>query len=169
MKPRNITVTKYAQQADELEQVISAIPAELVVRRLSETRWSILEIVSHLADAELLASVRIRRIITQDRPNFWGYQQEQWAAALGYRHGRIETVTARFSLLRRENAGLLAELPESLPDSLPESLNAEVWNHTGVHDEYGTLSLRQLIEDYLSHTAKHLDQIKNVAAEVANG
>src|SRR5215212_5343890 len=103
MKPTNITVTKYALQADELEQAISAIPAELIIRRPSESRWSVLEIVSHLADAELLASVRIRRIITQDRPNFWGYQQEQWATALGYRQRRIETVTARFALLRREN------------------------------------------------------------------
>jgi hypothetical protein len=173
MKPTNITVTKYAQQADELEQAISAIPAELIARRPSESRWSVLEIVCHLADAELLASVRIRRIITQDRPNLWGYKQELWAATLGYGHRRIETATARFALLRRENAELLAELPESLPEGLPESLpesqNAEVWHHTGVHDQYGTLSLWQLIEDYLSHTEKHLDQIKNVAADVANG
>lgn len=160
MKLTNITTTEYAQQANELERVVSEIPARRIAQRPSESRWSVLEIVSHLADAELLASVRIRRIITQDRPNFQGYKQEQWATALGYRQRRIETVTARFTLLRRENAELLAELPENS--------EREIWNHTGVHDEYGTLSLRQLIEDYLAHTAKHLDQIRNVAADVAN-
>lgn len=159
MKPTNITTTEYAQQASELERAVSEIPARLIAQRPSESRWSVLEIVSHLADAELLAAVRIRRIITQDRPNFQGYKQEQWAMALGYRQRRIETVMARFVLLRHENAELLAGLPEG----------GEIWNHTGVHDEYGTLSLRQLIEDYLSHTAKHLDQIRNVAADVANG
>lgn len=158
MEPTNTTVTTYTQQADALVQAISALPAELIVQRPAENRWSVLEIVSHLADAELLASVRLRRIITQDRANLWGYRQEHWASVLGYRQGRIETVAARFALLRRENA-----------DLLPADSTDEVWHFTGSHDEYGTLSLRQLVEDYLGHTAKHLDQIKKVAAEVAGG
>lgn len=80
----------------------------------------------------------------------WGYQQEVWADRLGYQQRKAETVLARFALLRRENAELLAELP------------ATVWQQTGDHDLYGTLSLQQLIEDYLDHTAKHLDQIKQL-------
>ena len=157
MDPANI-IKQYAQQADVLEQAVAAIPAELITRRPSETAWSVLEIVGHLADAELLASVRIRRIITQDRARLWGYRQEHWATALGYRQSRIETVTARFALLRRENAELL-----------PADVTDDLWNQTGLHDEDGTLSLRQLIEGYLDHTAKHLDQIHRVAAEVVNG
>ncbi|MEP7343416.1 MAG: DinB family protein [Acidobacteriota bacterium] len=152
--PKNMTA-KYAEQATELEQLIFSIPSKLVVQRQEETQWSVLEIVCHLADAELLASARIRRIITQDRPNLWGYQQEQWATALNYRQRRIETVLARFALLRRENAELL------------ESVDAQVWHQTGAHDVYGTLTLQQLIEDYLNHTAKHLDQIGRVAAEIS--
>jgi hypothetical protein len=155
MESLNNTTTKYAEQATGLEQLIYSIPFKFVTSRPEETRWSVLEIVCHLADAELLASARIRRIITQDRPNLWGYQQEQWATALNYRQRRIGTVLARFALLRRENAELL------------ESLDAEVWHQTGNHDVYGTLSLEQLIEDYLNHTAKHLDQIGRVAAELA--
>lgn len=156
MKPAKI-ITQYAQQADALEQVIAALPAALIAWRPSNTEWSVLEIAGHLADAELLASVRIRRILTQDRARFWSYQQEHWAATLGYRQARIETVTTRFVLLRHENAELL-----------PADATDHAWNHTGFHDEYGTLSLRQLIEGYLEHTAKHLDQIRRVAAEVVN-
>lgn len=115
-----------------------------------------LEIVCHLADAELLASARIRRIITQDRPQLWGYRQEQWAARLGYRQRRIESVLNRFVMLRRENAELL------------DSLEAESWRLAGAHDVYGTLTLEQLIEDYLTHTAKHLDQIRSVKTDLAN-
>lgn len=155
MESLNNMIAKYAEQATKLEQLISAISPTLIVRRPEETRWSVLEIVCHLADAELLASARIRRIITQDRPQLWGYQQEQWATALGYRHRRIETVMARFALLRRENAELI------------EGLAEEIWRQTGAHDVYGTLSLEQLIDDYLTHTAKHLEQIGSVAAEIS--
>lgn len=154
----NIAAT-YGQQADELESAVQSIPAEQVARRPSESRWSVLEIVCHLADAELLASARIRRTITQDRPNFWGYQQEQWAAELAYQQQRIETVTRRFAMLRRENAELLA--------ALSQNFDGEIWARAGVHDQYGKLTLRQLIEDYLAHTAKHLDQIRKTRAEFA--
>ncbi|MEO6724057.1 MAG: DinB family protein [Blastocatellia bacterium] len=155
MESLNNTIAQYAEQATKLEQLIFAMSPKLMARQPEENRWSVLEIVCHLADAELLASARIRRIITQDRPNLWGYQQEQWATALGYRHRRIAAVLARVALLRRENAELVAGLAE------------EVWQQTGAHDLYGTLTLQQLIEDYLTHTAKHLDQIGSVAAELA--
>lgn len=158
MKPTADISTTYARQAEELAQALSAIPTDCLGLRPSETRWSILEIAGHLADAELLASVRIRRTLTQDRPNFWGYQQELWATALGYQQERLDATQERFMLLRRGNAGLLI--------ALTERLGGEAWEYSGVHDEIGRLSLRQLIEDYIAHTAKHLEQIREIAAEL---
>jgi len=82
-----------------------------------------------------------------------GYKQELWAQSLAYRRQKIETVSARFIMLRRENAGLL------------EMIGDEVWGLKGRRDEYGELSLRELIEDYITHTTKHLNQIAAAAAE----
>jgi len=62
---------------------------------------------------------------------------------------------ARFGVLRRANAELVSEVDE------------EVWNYAGQHDEYGLMTLREWIEDYAGHTAKHLDQIRAVADEFA--
>ncbi|MFN0111227.1 MAG: DinB family protein [Blastocatellia bacterium] len=151
MQPHHNLTASYSAQSVELESLISSASAEIIVRQPGENRWSILQIVGHLADAELLASVRIRRIITQDRAKLWSYKQEIWADRLGYQQRKIETVVARFVLLRRENAELLTGLPES------------VWLQTGEHNEDGALSLRQLIEGYVSHTAKHLNQIEQMA------
>jgi len=142
----------YGSQAYELERLISKASAETIIRQPGENRWSILQITCHLADAELLASARIRRIITRDRAELRGYKQEVWADQLNYQQRRIETAVARFALLRRENTELLAGLPDS------------AWIQTGEHDEYGVLSLRQLIEDYLDHTAKHLEQIQKLTS-----
>ena len=41
----------------------------------------------------------------------------------------------------------------------------ETWRLKGPHDEYGELTLRELIEGYITHTAKHLDQMRSAAAE----
>lgn len=134
-----------------MEEFLSNCPADAVVWHPAVGRWSILEIAAHLADAELLASTRIRRIITQDRPEMRGYKQELWAQSLAYGHQKIEAMSARFVVLRRENAALL------------EMIGEEVWWLKGRHDEYGELSLRELIEDYITHTAKHLDQMRAAA------
>lgn len=150
MQPHDNLVSSYTAQADELEHVVSGASAEVIVRQPGENRWSVLQVVCHLADAELLASVRIRRIITQDRTRLWGYQQEIWADRLAYQQRKIETVLARFALLRRENGELVASQPDA------------VLEQTAEHDLYGVLSLRQLIEDYLDHTSKHLNQIREL-------
>jgi hypothetical protein len=147
----NVAIVKYRRQADEMNEILSNCPAAAVVWTPGIDRWSILEITAHLADAELLASARIRRIITQDRPQMHGYKQELWAQSLAYKRQKIETVSARFSLLRRENSSLL------------EIVGEEAWRLKGRHDEYGELSLRQLIEDYITHTAKHLNQMHSAA------
>jgi hypothetical protein len=147
----NGVIAKYRRQADEMNELLSNCPAAAVVWPPGVDRWSILEIAAHLADAELLASARIRRIITQDSPEMHGYKQELWAQSLAYRRQKIEFVSARFALLRRENASLL------------EMGGEEVWRLKGRHNEYGELSLRELIEDYISHTAKHLGQMRSAA------
>jgi hypothetical protein len=100
-----------------------------------------------------LASTRIRRVITQDRANLFGYKQEWWAQKLGYWRQKIETVSTRFVFLRRENAELLKIIAD------------DIWQFKGRHDEDGELSLRQLIEGYIAHTAKHLNQMRAVAGE----
>ena len=111
-------------------ELLSSCSVASVVWPPGAGRWSILEITAHLADAELLASARIRRIITQDRPEMRGYQQELWARSLAYGRQKIETVSARFMTLRLENVWLL------------EMIGEEVWRFKGRHDEYGELSLR---------------------------
>jgi hypothetical protein len=75
-----------------MEAFLSNCPAAAVVWPPGVGRRSILEIAAHLADAELLASARIRRIITQDRPEMRGYKQELWAQSMAYRRQKIEAV-----------------------------------------------------------------------------
>lgn len=145
-------INDYAQQAGELEALAASCTIESAAWRPGAQAWSVVEIAGHLADAELLAAVRLRRIITQDQPNFYSYQQERWAQRLHYQHRELTRVVARFVLLRGENADLLKELTR------------EDWRRKGRHDRDGVLSLRQLIEGYVGHTAKHLQQMQAVAA-----
>jgi uncharacterized damage-inducible protein DinB len=146
-------IADYQEQADRLVGLASACSDEQAARRPAAERWSILEIVGHLADAELLAAVRIRRLLTQDRPKFYGYRQNEWATRLGYQEQSLDEVVSRFKLLRRGNARLLGRIA------------AGDWELTGEHDEDGTIALDQLIAGYIAHTAKHLTQVQGLIGE----
>ena len=153
MTERMQLIVDYQEQAGQLVRLTSECSDEQAARRPAAERWSILEIIGHLADAELLAAVRIRRLLTQDRAKFYGYRQNEWATRLGYQEQSLDEVVARFTLLRRSNGRLL------------ERIAADDWKLTGEHDENGTLALDQLIEGYIDHTAKHLTQVRGLIGE----
>lgn len=138
-----------------MARLLEHCPPEAFAWRAGPSRRSITEIIAQLADAELLASVRIRRIITQDRPYLYGHKPEEWAQRLGYQRQSLEDVALLFTLLRRVNGALLAQLA------------SEDWRRTGYHDEGGETSLFQLIEGNMAQTAQHLEQARAVVAEFA--
>jgi len=54
----------------------------------SPEKWSIRQILAHLADSEIVCSDRFRRVIAENNPTLVGYDQEAWAANLNYRRRR---------------------------------------------------------------------------------
>jgi hypothetical protein len=50
----------------------------------SPTRWSINEIVAHLADAELVIGYRVRQILASNGTSIQAYDQDRWATTFNY-------------------------------------------------------------------------------------
>ena len=113
-------------------------------------KWSVRMILGHLTDAEMLAGVRFRRVIAEENPPLFGYDQDAWAENLNYGKRRIADVMDLFRKLRAMNHRLLEELPE------------EAFSRTGVHSEDGVVSLLDLVRGYVEHTEKHAAQMHAV-------
>ncbi|MDX2029645.1 MAG: DinB family protein [Blastocatellia bacterium] len=148
-------VSRYRDQSEELTRTIAGCSAAAAVWRPNETQWSIMEIAGHLVDAEMIAAVRIRRILTQDHPFLYGYRQETWVRRLNHQRREIANVLARFRMLREMNAELL------------DSIEPADWALSAPHDTYGVMTLEAWIDDYLDHTKKHIDQIARYAIQFA--
>ena len=70
----------YAAMAEALLKIT---PEELNFKP-DPKRWSVREIVHHLADSEMTAAVRLRLLLAQDRPTIHGYDQDEFARRLYY-------------------------------------------------------------------------------------
>lgn len=119
-------------------------------------KWSIGQVLHHLADSELVWAWRTRLILAHDRPPLTGYDQDLWANRLHYDEGEAGEALAVFTVLRQANLRLLER-------ATPADLR-----RVGVHAERGEESLEHLVRLYAGHDLLHLRQIERVRGAVAS-
>jgi hypothetical protein len=118
-------------------------------------KWSIVQILQHLADSDVVWAWRMRLILAQDRPQLTGYDQDLWAERLHYEKADPAAALEMFALLRRANLKLIK-------GASPADLK-----RVGVHVERGEESLELLCRLYAGHDLLHLRQIERVRSVVA--
>ncbi len=124
-------------------------PEELSARPIPG-KWSIQEIVCHVADSETCGALRFRLALAQPGSALPAYDQDRFADALAY----AEFDRSLFS----DTLDLFGRL-RSLSARLLRRADASAWGNTGDHREWGTVTLRQLLEIYADHGERHLAQI----------
>ena len=113
-------------------------------------KWSIRQIVCHLADSEVVGADRFRRVIAEETPAIIAYDQDAWARNLDYGRRKISQAIETFRRMRGENHELLASLPE------------HVFQRTGNHSQRGPVTLLDLLRIYTQHAEKHAEQIRAI-------
>ncbi|HOL72063.1 MAG TPA: DinB family protein [Bryobacteraceae bacterium] len=113
-------------------------------------KWSVRQIVAHLADSEIVAADRFRRIIAEENPTLISYDQDAWARNLNYARRRTSDSLETFRRLRAENWELLKDLPES------------AFERKATHSERGTITLLDLLKIYAAHPEAHARQLMEV-------
>jgi|SRR5689334_8720203 DinB family protein len=111
-------------------------------------QWSIRQIVAHVCDAEIVATMRLRQIIAEENPRLQAWDQDAWAKNLDYAKRKPSQSLETFRRVRAENYELLKDLPEP------------VFNRTGMHTERGTITLLQLLRLMAEHAENHAAQLR---------
>jgi uncharacterized damage-inducible protein DinB len=113
-------------------------------------KWSIRQIIAHLADTELVFAHRMRQVIAEENPTLIPFDQDAWARNLDYAHRKPKQSLETFRRVRAENHELLKELPET------------AFTRTGNHVERGSMTLRQIVEGASNHTESHARQMQQI-------
>lgn len=115
-------------------------------------KWSVRQIIGHLADSEIVGAMRFRQVIAEEQPRLQAYDQTAWGAKLDYSKRKVSQLIEMFRHVRSENYELLKDLPEA------------AYQRVGMHSERGPMTLLQLLELYTQHAEKHCVQLRNVRA-----
>jgi len=113
-------------------------------------KWSIRQIIAHLADTETVFAHRMRQVIAEDNPTIVAFDQDAWARNLHYDQRKPKQALETMRRVRAENYELLKELPEP------------AFARTGNHTERGSITLLQIVEGAASHTESHARQMQQI-------
>jgi DinB superfamily len=117
-------------------------------------KWSIAEIVAHLADAEIVASWRMRSIIGDSGTTIQPFDQDAWVSAFDYSKRDPKQSVEVFRVLRENNVAMLKALP------------GEAWEFYGMHQERGKETIAHVVRMFAGHDTNHLLQIERLVEQV---
>lgn len=115
-------------------------------------KWTVRQIVHHLADSEMTSAIRLRLLIASPNPSIAGYDQDEFARRLYYTDRPIEASLEAFRAARRTTAEILDRLSEA------------EWLCEGTHSEHGRYTVHKWLELYAAHAHGHAEQIRAARA-----
>ena len=141
---------RYRRGPEVLAVVLTGVFGEEEDFTPAPGKWSIRQIIAHLADAELVGAHRMRQVIAENNPTLVAFDQDAWAQNLDYARRKPKQSLETFRRVRAENYELLKDLPES------------AYERTGNHTENGPMTLRRLLEGFANHAESHARQLQQI-------
>jgi DinB superfamily len=140
-------IERYKQGYDEVVAALEGATDRELDARPAPEKWTAREIVHHLADSEMTSAIRLRKLLAEDTPTIYGYDQEVFARTLYYDRPIAESLAA-FRAARRSTAELL------------DRMTADQWRRSGVHSESGPYPATKWLQIYADHAHNHAAQIR---------
>ena len=116
-----------ASTPKKLARAIARASAAKLRKSPAPGKWSVAEILAHLADAEIVTAWRMRQILGAPGTPIQAYDQDVWAAAGHYAKRDARKSLEEFRAVRESNLALL------------KSLQPEQWKQPGMHAERGSI------------------------------
>ena len=139
-----------AATAKKIERLIKGVPAAKLRKRPGPEKWSISEIIVHLADAEIVVGWRMRWILGSPGAPIQAFDQDTWVKSGHYDKRDARLSLEQYRVVRDSNLALL------------KSLTPEQWKQFGLHAERGQESIEHIVKMMAGHDLNHLGQIERI-------
>lgn len=134
---------------DVLERLLSGYASDASVwdARPDPARFTLREVVAHLADWESIFLERLTRTAGLEEPTLQGYDEGQFAIERDYAHSDPHANLGRFRAGRQD----LLRFLDNLPDT--------AWDRIGKHSEIGLITLEAQVALIVAHDGYHTAQV----------
>lgn len=142
----------------EIAAAVSGLPQNVLRYKPSPEKWSVLEILAHLADVEIVYGYRLRQMLADAKPVIAPIDQDAWTRNLNYPDSPPSELVAFYGLGRHHNLRLLRSL--KISDLSKSAFHPEVQSE---------VTVASLVERMSGHGAAHLQQIEKLKTDAVAG
>jgi hypothetical protein len=142
--PLGRLIEQYASGPELIRQSVAGMSEAQVHARPIPGKWTTLEVVSHLADFEVVGADRLTAVIAEEEPVLPGRNEQKYAARLAYHQRDLEEQLRLIEFCRSHVTRVLRTLTE-----------ADL-SRRGIHSEAGPLTLEKLLLRVINHVPHHV-------------
>ena len=142
-------IERYLRGAELLSAAVAGMNDERLDARPIAGKWSTRQVVCHVVDFEPIYADRMKRVIAENCPTFFGGDPDVFAARLAYDRRAVVGELQLLSAVRSHMAAILREL------------TAADFQRTGNHSEAGTMTLEALLTNIANHVPHHINFIND--------
>ena len=134
----------------KLDRLVKGVSPAKLRKRPAPEKWSVGEILAHLADVEIVIGWRMRSILGAPGTNVQAYDQNAWVTALHYEKRDSRQSLTQMRVLREANLAML------------KTLTPEQWKQFGLHSERGQESIERIVRMVAGDDLNHIQQIERI-------
>lgn len=136
--------------AGTLRDLVKGLSPAQLQRPEAPGKWSMRDVIAHLADSEVVLGWRLRVVLAQDRPTITGFDQDAWVARVCGAYPDSSSAIQQIAVLREGHMALL------------RSLAPADWERVGLHVERGPESVALMAKLYAGHDLVHGRQLERI-------
>jgi len=140
-------IVSYEATPGIVRALLAGISVGQAGQRPDPESLALVEVVAHLADAEVRAHERVRRMLSEPDPQLAAYDEAVLASEQRYVEQSLATARDRFA---QERAAHVATL---------RALSEDEWGRIGRHAEVGSITIETYTAHMVAHDLIHLAQI----------
>lgn len=137
-------LAEYAEGPTRLREAVRGMTVEQLDAAPVPGKWSTKQVICHIADFEPVYVDRMKRVIAQEEPTFFGGDPDLFATRLAYAARDVEEELGLIEACRRHMTRILG------------TLQPEDFQRSGHHSEAGPMTLEKLLRNVTGHIPHHI-------------
>ncbi|MUT67197.1 DinB family protein [Paenibacillus sp. NEAU-GSW1] len=150
MSNQPIDVQSYLNTRKLLDDAIAGLSEEQLKWKETPEKWSVTEVLTHLADHNIVVSFRIRDILADTNATLPAFNQDRWVSGQYGNEGAAAEILDAFQSFLLYNSQLFSRLNEA------------DWAKTGINFKGDTVSIAAAIQGFINHVERHIGQINRI-------
>jgi uncharacterized damage-inducible protein DinB len=145
--PEDDILPAMEQQSSTTQKVFAALDEAKAAYRYAEGKWSIKQLIGHLADAERIIGYRALAVARGETQPLPGFDEQEYVANASFDDWKLGDLAEEYALARRTNIVFFRNLPE------------EAWSRRGTANG-SPVTVLSLAYSIVGHERHHLNVLR---------